>query len=187
VIRKVAEQQGFGQDVTVVYIPENAQIVAALVSGAVDAGVLSEPFTSVAISQGEHAVWGPDAPGAGDFVSMSGIVVNKSAIPGHRDPFKRFLMAEIQANHIMKAHPDEAAKYLQELVKIDDPKILSESIVGVQSVLRDDLSMDMSAVQSVIDSAALATPAVAKLKPEQLVDLSLVNEIKDSHFIDTLK
>src|SRR6185437_15615713 len=43
-IRDLAKEQGFGpDDVTVVYIPESNAQVAALIIGAVDAAVLSDP------------------------------------------------------------------------------------------------------------------------------------------------
>jgi NitT/TauT family transport system substrate-binding protein len=187
VIRKVAQQQGFASDVNVVYIPENAQIVAAIVSGALDAGVLSEPFTSVAINQGNHAVWGPDTPGAGDFVSMSNIIGKKSYVASHKDVLERFLKANIEANHLTKAHPDQAVPYVQRLVQMDDAKVVRQAIDGVESVLREDLSFDLSAVQSVIDSAATSTPEVGKVKPQDISDLSLVNDIKASGFLNSLK
>lgn len=187
VIRKVSLQQGFSNDVNVVYIPENAQIVAGIVSGALDAGVLSEPFTSVAINQGNHAVWGPDTPGAGDFVSMSNIIAKKTYVASHKDVMTRFLKANIEANHLTKAHPEQSVPYVQKLVQMDDAKVVRQAIDGVQSVLREDLSFDLSAVQSVIDSAATSAPDVAKVKPQDIADLSLVNDIKASGFINTLK
>jgi ABC-type nitrate/sulfonate/bicarbonate transport system substrate-binding protein len=149
--------------------------------------VLSEPFTSVAINQGNHAVWGPDTPGAGDFVSMSNIIGKKSYVASHKDVLERFLKANIEANHLTKAHPDQAVPYVQRLVQMDDAKVVRQAIDGVESVLREDLSFDLSAVQSVIDSAATSTPEVGKVKPQDISDLSLVNDIKASGFLNTLK
>jgi NitT/TauT family transport system substrate-binding protein len=187
-IRRVAQQQGWGSnDVNVVYIPEQANMVPALTSGAVDAAVMTEPLTSVALSQGTHAIFGPDTPGANEFISMSVVVVKRGFIPAHRDALKRFLMANIEAVHLIKTNPDEAAKHVGAYLKVDDPKVLRGSLVGVQKVLRDDFSLTMPGLQSVIDNTAVADPEIAKVRPQDLVDLSLVDEIRASHFIERLK
>ncbi|HLG71166.1 MAG TPA: ABC transporter substrate-binding protein [Chloroflexota bacterium] len=187
-IRKVAQQQGLGpNDVTVVYIPDQATQIPALVSGALDAAVLTEPLTSLATAQGMHVIFGPDTKGADEFVSMSVVTTKKGYLAAHRDLLKRFLMANIQGVHLIKTNPDEAAKYIGSYMKMDDQAVLRQSLVSVKGVLRDDFSLTMPGLQSVIDNTAATDADVAKVKPQDITDLSLVDEIKASGFLNTLK
>lgn len=187
-IRRLAQQQGFGpSDLNVIYIPEQATQIPALVSGALDAAVLTEPLTSKATAQGMHVLFGPDSKGANQFVSMSVVSAKRTYVATHRDLLKRFLMANIEATHLIKTKPDEAAKYVGPYLKLDDPALVQTSLKGVQGVLRDDFSLTLAGLQIVINNTATTDAEVAKAKPEELVDLSLVDEIKGSGFLATLK
>ncbi len=180
-IHQVAQQQGFGpSDVNVVYIPEQASQIAAISSGALDAAVLTEPLTSMAVAQGGHVIYGPDTPGSNSYVSMSVVLVKRSYLPAHRDLLKRFLTANVQAVRFLKTQTGEAAKYVAPYLKTDDTTVVRKSLEGSLGVMRDDLSLTMPGLQSVLTATATSDPEVAKLKPQDLVDLSIVDEIRAS-------
>ena len=178
-IHKVAQQQGFGSDVNVIYIPDQTSQIAALSSGALDAAVMTEPLTSEAIAQGAHVIFGPNTKG-NDFVSMSVVAVKRGYVPSHRDLLKRFLAANILAARLAKSNTDQAAGYMAPYLKIQDQKVLRSSLQGSLGVIRQDLSLTLPALQQVLDATATSDPEVAKLKPQDLVDLSLVDELKAS-------
>lgn len=176
-IHRLAEQNGFPNEVNVVYIPDQASQIAALTSGALDAAVFTEPLTSLAVAQGNHVIWGPDTQGANSFVSMSVIVAKRSYVPAHRDTLKRFLAANMAAAKLAKTDTAKAASYMGPYLKIDDQKVLTSSLKGSLGVIRGDLTLTMPGLQQVLAATATTDPSVANLKPESLVDLSLVQEV----------
>jgi NitT/TauT family transport system substrate-binding protein len=187
-IQRVAQQQGFKQgDINIVYIPDSAAMIPALSSGAIDAAVMSEPQTTVAANAGMHPVFSPDSQGASSFTSSSVLIVKKSSIPARRDAYERFIKACIEGVHIMKTQPDEALKYIMPKMKLDDPKVARSALDAIDKVLRDDFSVTPQGLQGVIDQTATAAPEVGKLKPQDISDMSLVEDIKASGFQATLK
>jgi NitT/TauT family transport system substrate-binding protein len=186
-MRDLAKEQGFGpDDVTIVYIPESSAQVAALTSGAVDAAVLSDPGSSVAVTQGGHVIYGPDQDTGSRFVNLSTVTLKRSYLASHRELLKQYLMADMEAIHLMKTQPDEALQYVKSRMKIDDTKVLRSSSDNILKITNPDLSFSMKSLQTVLDTTAVTAPDVAKLKPQDLVDLSLIEEIKASGFLQSL-
>ncbi len=179
-VQELVRQQGLSpSDVTMVYIPEpNAQI-AAMSAGAVDAVIAAEPTISISVSQGAHIIWEPSqGSNASGAISMSVILVKRSYIPPHRDTLKRFLMANMDAIKLMRTNPDEAAKYDQAYLKIDDEKVLRSSVQSIAKISREDLRFSLNNLQAILDTTATTDPDVAKVKPQDIVDFSLLDDIK---------
>jgi NitT/TauT family transport system substrate-binding protein len=181
-VREILKNEGLtGDSVTIVYIPETTAQVAALQTGAVDAAILGEPTTSIAVSQGGHIIWDPNAQtkdSATGSVSMSTLMVKRPWLASHRDTVKAFLRANIQAAKLMKTDPATAAKYTAPYLKIDDQKVLQSGVEAIAKITPDDMSFTMAGMQSILDTTATTAPEVAKLKPQDIIDLSLIQEIK---------
>jgi len=172
------------QDVGITGIPDPATMVAALTSHRVDAIVSSEPFTSIAISQGAHVIY--DQAKSGKAAIQTPVTVKRSYLPGHRDILKRLLMANIEAIHMIKTNPAEAAKYAAPYLKLDDVAVLAKALQHTAQIMAPDMNIPMDNLATSLKIASANVPAVAKLKPEDLVDLSILQEIKASGFIDKL-
>jgi ABC-type nitrate/sulfonate/bicarbonate transport system substrate-binding protein len=170
-----------------VYIPEPPAQVAALASGAADAIMVSDPALSAALLAGGHAIYGPGSPVPSDYPSATAIAVKRSYLASNRDVVKRFLMANMESIHILKTNPDEAAKYTQSYLKVDDTKVLRQAMTDVANISPDDLIVSDRTLQIVLDATAETDPKVANVKPGDITDFSVIDEIKASHFLDTLK
>jgi NitT/TauT family transport system substrate-binding protein len=171
-------------DVTLVTIAEYPALIAALKNGQVQAGVFSEPFTSTAVNQGGKVIF--DQAKEGGKPIQSPITTKRGYIASHRDLLKRFLMANMDAVHLMKTNPAEAARYTQPYLKIDDQQVLRQGVEHMNAITDMDLGIPLSDLGDSMKIAAGSVPAVAKLKPEDVVDLSLIEEIKASGFLDKL-
>jgi NitT/TauT family transport system substrate-binding protein len=188
VLRQVLQENGLtpNKDVNVIASgSETSTMVAALQSGQIAAGVFSEPYTSIVLSQGGTVLY--DQAAAGAKAVQIPITVKKSFIAGHRDMLKRFLMANMDAIHFMKKNPAQAAEYTMQYVKLEDRAVLQRALESILKITEDDLSVPMDDLAQSIKIAAGTIPEAAKLRPEDLVDLSLLNEIKASGFLDRLK
>jgi len=88
--------------------------------------------------------------------------------------------------HLLKTKPTEAAPYAAEFLKNDDKAVVQKALEAVAQVTADDMNVPLEAVAEAIKTSAASLPEVAKLKPEDIVDTSLLDEIKASGFIDKL-
>jgi NitT/TauT family transport system substrate-binding protein len=172
------------QDVGVAAIPDNAAMVAALSAHQVDAGVTSEPFTSIAVSQGATVIY--DQAKTGAKAIQTPVTVKRGYIAGHRDLLKRLLMANMEAVHMIKTDPAAAAKVTVPFMKMDDITVLQHGLEGIGRIMDPDMNIPLEDLANSLKIAAANVPEVATLKPEDLVDLSIQQEIKSSGFVDKL-
>jgi NitT/TauT family transport system substrate-binding protein len=188
VLRQVLQDNGLtpNKDANVIATgPDPPTMVAALQSGQIAAGIFSEPFASILQAQGGTVLY--DQAASGVKAVQIPITVKRTYVAGHRDLLKRVLMANMEAIHLMKKNPAEAVKYTVPFIKIEDTAVLQHGLEAIMKITDDDLSVPMDDLAQSIKIAAGTIPEVAKLKPEDLVDLSLLQEIKASGFLDKLK
>jgi NitT/TauT family transport system substrate-binding protein len=178
-LHEILKQQGYGpDDVSIVYIPNGSDQVAALSSKAVDAAVITDPSVSIAVQQGGHVIFDPNQSKSTGTVSMSVLGLKRSYLAAHRDTVKKFITASIAGVKLMKSNPAEAAKYTASYLKIDDPKVLTNSVENIAKITPDDMSFTTAGLKSILDTTATTSPEVAKLKPEDITDLSVIQDIK---------
>ncbi|MFC1816406.1 ABC transporter substrate-binding protein [Thermodesulfobacteriota bacterium] len=186
VARKLVIDHGMkpGQDVAILAMGSTASIVAGLQSGAIDAGVLSDPFTSVAVSSGFPVIY--DQKQSGQKNVGIPLTVRRSYLKSNEGLLTRFLKANIEAIHLMKTNPDKACKNLSKYMGIKDAKIIRESVVSMTKITEKDLSIPMEMLKAKLKITGRSNPGVAKLRPEDLIDMSIFEKIKASGFIERL-
>lgn len=184
--RQLAQQNNLvpDKDVSIVSIPEQPAMVAALKSGQIAAAVMSEPATTMAVAQGATVIY--DQSKTEDKAVQLPVLVKRGWLASHRDLVKRFLMANMEGIHFMKTKPAAAAPIAASFLKTDDKAIVQKALEAVSQATDDGMDVPLQAVADSIKTSASTSPAVAKLKPEDLVDTSILQEIKASGFIDKL-
>ncbi|HLG72922.1 MAG TPA: ABC transporter substrate-binding protein [Chloroflexota bacterium] len=185
-LRQLLQQNNMvpNKDVTIVSIPDQPTMVAALKTGQVAAAVMSEPATTMAVAQGATVIY--DQGKSGEKFDQLPVLVKRSYVAAHRDQVKRFLMATMEAVHMIKTQPAKAAPAAAAFLKNDDQAIVQKALEAVAQVSDDDLNVPVEAVAENIKTAAASLPDAAKLKPADIMDTSLLQEIKASGFIDSL-
>jgi len=159
-----------GQDVGIVVIADDSAIVAALTSHQLDAIINSEPFTSIAVAQGGSVIY--DQAKSGERAVQTPVTVKRSYLPAHRDVLKRLLMANMEAIHMIKTNPAQAAKYAAPYLKMDDLNVLQTALEKTAQIMDPDMNVPLENLATSLKIAAANVPEVGKLKPEDLVDLS---------------
>jgi NitT/TauT family transport system substrate-binding protein len=184
--RKVLQDNGLavGKDASVVVVQGDLALVAALVSHQVDAIVNSEPFTSVAVAQGGKVIY--DQSATKERAIQTPVTIKRSYLPAHRDVLKRVLMANMDAIHMIKTDPASAAKFALPDMGMDDLAVLEKALVHAGQGMDPDMGMPLDYLAASLQIAAANVPEVGKLKPEDLVDTSILDEIKSSGFLDKL-
>lgn len=172
------------KDVSIVVIAGDAALVAALTTHQVEAIVNSEPFSSMALTQGGVILY--DQSTSGEPAIQTPLTVKRGYLPTHRDLLKRMLMANMEAIHMLKTDPEQAAKYSYKDMGFDDMSLLPKALKHVGEGMDPGMAMPLGAMAESLKIASANVPEVAKLKPEDLIDSSLLNEIKASGFLDKL-
>jgi ABC-type nitrate/sulfonate/bicarbonate transport system substrate-binding protein len=185
--RQVLQQNGFtvGKDVGIVALADDLTLVAAIQSGQVAAIMNSEPFTSLAVSQGAKVIF--DQSKDGQRAIQTPVAVKRSYLNVHRDAMTRLLMANMEAIHLMKTKPAEVAPLTIPYIKLEDTAALTRGLEWAAKVMDDDMNIPLDNLAVSIKMAADTVPEAGKLKPEDMVDLSLLQEIKASGFLDKLQ
>ncbi|HWH79384.1 MAG TPA: ABC transporter substrate-binding protein [Candidatus Binatus sp.] len=134
-------------------------------------GVLIADFTELPIAypQQTMAVRERLLKSDGDFVerAMKGVVAGNSF---SLDPRNKSRVKQIIAKYLRLDSPDKAEEHYQSALKVLSPKPY----------------VDAFGIASMIEFMAEADPLVAKLKPENVINHSIMKKLDDSGFIDQL-
>ena len=172
------------RDVTFLQTGGGPETFAALVSGGIDAGVLTSPTDAQAISLGFHyVVYGPDLRipyAATSFVARRAVIAKRPQVLG------RFMRAMAEAAKILHTDKEFTYKVLRKQLRLDDRKILDAAYNAEIKVLEPRLVIKAEALQSILDEIAPADPRAKKVKPQELIDARYLDEMESSGFFDRL-
>jgi ABC-type nitrate/sulfonate/bicarbonate transport system substrate-binding protein len=117
--------------------------------------------------------------------ACSGISASKSwmATGNNREITKRFLMATIEAIAIMKQRPETVYHALEKWYGVTDPEVQRQMYAYIDEIPAKPYP-SVGGIQVIMDT--FDTPAMQKLKVTDIYDDSLMKEIDESGFIDSL-
>jgi ABC-type nitrate/sulfonate/bicarbonate transport system substrate-binding protein len=181
----VLRTNGFSPtDFSMVYIQDTSAQIAALVSGQADASVLPEPYTSIALTQGMHVIL--DSKDTDKYVTVTALMTRRSYVASNRDDVKRALMANMAAAHMLKANPEAMQPYVAPYITLDNPEAVKTSLRNIAPQIVEDLAFPLDAAQKILAESAATIPGVDKLKPEDIIDFSIIDDLRASHFLESL-
>lgn len=173
------------RDVILLQIGNSADRYAALASGRIE-GMLAEP-TDVARARKEGFNVLIDLTTKGIEYQGSAIAMPESFIRDQRETALRFLRAMAEGVHYFKTHREESVKAAATYLRSADLDALNYSWqVHAERLIPAKLYPSVKGMELVIREVAQRNPAAAAMTPEQLFDLSLLDEIDRSGFIDRL-
>jgi NitT/TauT family transport system substrate-binding protein len=156
--------------------------ILALQSGAIDATILPPTQSYTAIKAGLKTMDTPSAP------LLSGVLVARDSFLRAEGPtVTRFLRAYTESIHFFLTRKEESLRIMTRAYRNSDPgwvehlyRTHQQHQIGRKPVPNTD------GVRAMLDMMAADTPAVKQIKPQDLFDLSLLEEIDRSGFIDGL-
>ena len=182
VVRRYLRKFGLDpvKDVTIVQIGGIPELLAAMKAGAISGGSMSPPVLTAAKKAGfkEFA----------DFESLDykypavAIATTRNFIQRQRATTLNFLRGEIEGIHAIKTQKSFAVNVLKKYMRISDPEILEE---GYQYALRFIQPRPLPKLEET--KAVLDELKQPQAKPENFVDLSLMQELEKEKFFDKLK
>lgn len=170
------------RDFTFIQTGGAPEMLAALLSGAIDAGTMTAPLDVQAIAHGFHyVVYGPDLRIPQVAASF---ITRRSLVAGRSDVLARFMRVMAEAARILHVDKDFTYKVLGKYLRVNDRKVLEAGYTEEIKVLEPRLAIRADAIQGILDDVAQVDPRAKKVKPQDLVDPRYLDEMERSGFFD---
>ncbi len=170
------------QDVALLSFGAQPEVFAALQSGAVQVGALSFPLYAKAAQLGMRELVNFGQLGIEDINGT--VITTRGFIGRQRDTALRFLRAFTRGMHRYRTDKEFSKKVLAKYGKIDDEAILEGTWQDYAPTLQRSPRPSLKAIQFMIENQFPGKKPPPKA--EQFVDLSLVEQLEKSGFIDSL-
>jgi len=171
------------KDVTFLSVGDGgpASRVAALSSGVIHATMFTPPSDLISEKAGMRILTKIDVANVGGGLNTTPTFIQKS-----RPQALRFLRGYMEGVQYMKAHKDESLKIFSKYVRNPDLGIMAYLYEEIVTRVETGLRPQPEAVRALLDLAALDLPQAKRLTEKDNWDLSLIDEIQKSGFLDQL-
>src|SRR5262245_56533102 len=172
-------------DVKILQLGGAATRMAAAMSGQIAGTMEQYPDTAELARHGFHVLVDVTEI-AGDY-AITSHVTNRGFLKSRPDVVKRFLMAMASAVHEYKRKPDVAIPLTQKFLDVKDPTNAKAAYEAYVKVYPDDLRASLAGVALVLKEIAKKEPKAAAMKPEQFVDLTVLDRLESEGFFARLR
>src|SRR5215467_12055104 len=171
------------KDVTFLSVGDGgpAARVAALSSGVIHATMFTPPSDMISEKGGMRILTKIDVANIG-----GGLNISTAAMQKNRFQFLRFLRGYMEAIQYLKSHKDESLKIFSKYVRNPDLGIMAYLYDEISSRVEPSLRPQSEAVRALLELAALDFSQAKRLNEKDNWDLSLLDEIQKSGFLDQL-
>jgi NitT/TauT family transport system substrate-binding protein len=186
VIRRYLRKLGLdpAKDVTIVQIGGIPELVTAMKAGAISGGSISPPALTVAKKAGFREL--------SDFESLDykypavTIASTRSFIQRSRPIALNFIRGEIEGIHAIRTQKNLAINVLKKYMRISDSDVLEDGYRYAVKFFQQRPYPTLDEARAVLEEYK-SMPQAANAKPEQFVDLSLLQDLEKEKFFDKLK
>ena len=171
------------KDVTFLSVGDGgpAARVAALSTGVIHATMFTPPSDLISEKAGMRILAKIDVANVGGGLNTTPAFIQKN-----RPQTLRFLRGYMEGIHYMKTQKDESLKIFSKYVRNPDLGIMAYLYEEIVSRVETGLRPQSEAVRALLDLAALDLPQAKRLTERDNWDLSLIDEIQKSGFLDQL-
>lgn len=112
------------------------------------------------------------------------IATTRQYVKDHPDIVERYVRAAIEGSHRAATDKDLADKSITKYGGVEDQALVGKTYEYYKSRWGKDAFPDLEGIQQNLDVAAETIPEAKTAKPEQFVDMTFVQRIKASGFIE---
>ena len=168
------------KDLTLVPSGPDAERMAALLSGKIDATFFSSSAAPVAKKAGLTELL--QIADLGVEVQGNGFATSRDFIRSNRETVKSALKGFVEAIHFIYANKKDAQKVFAKYMRTDNPAVLEDSYQGYIKTIPKKPYPTLKGIQFMLDMLAPQLPHAKNAKPEQFVDLSFLQELEKEGF-----
>jgi NitT/TauT family transport system substrate-binding protein len=172
------------KDVTFLSVGDGgpAARVAALSSGVIHATMFTPPSDMISEKAGMRILARVDAANVGGGLNTTGGFLQRN-----RPLALRFLRGYMEGIQYLKSHKDESLKIFSKYVRNPDLGIMAYLYEEIATRVEPGLRPHPEAVRALLELAAQDLPQAKRLTERDYWDLSLIDEIQRSGFLDQLR
>lgn len=173
------------KDVTILQIGTQTSRFAALQTKAVQATIITPPFTLTARKMGYNTLI--DMAQMNIPFELTALLTRKSFIKSQRETVQLVVAALSEAIHYYKSEKDPTIKILGKYLQTTDRDALEETYKEVAvKALPEKPYATLPGIQTIIDELAQKNPKAKNARPEDFVDMSFVKKLDDEGFFERL-
>jgi NitT/TauT family transport system substrate-binding protein len=164
------------REATMLQVGAQSERVAALQNGAVQATLVDPPFQALAERERLRII--ADTAELDLAYPLDVLAVNRGWLRSDRDQARRVLQSVVEGARLFKSDRELGLRTLQRWLKLDNPALLEDTYAYFTRAMPDRLLPREEGLQLVIDEVAADKPEARALRPADLVDSSLVAELR---------
>lgn len=174
------------KDVALVVAGPTSERLSAVEGGRIDATLLTPSELPRSRKQGLVEVY--DLAGLGVEVQGNGFATSRSFIKSQRDTVLSALKGYVEAIHYIYHNRDETKKIVAKYLRLTDAEVLDATYTAFVKTVAKRPTPTLKGIQFMLDEVAVKMPNAKTAKPEQFVDLSLLQQLdKEGFFAEMAK
>jgi len=170
-----------GKDVTILQTGGNAERLAAVAQGAIQGTLLEQAFAHLAKKSGYRSLL--DYSTIGLDYQHSGIGTTKSYIDKNRDLMARFMKALVEGIHRFKTDRAFGLKVLERHLRVTDADVIQSAYDYYAPKTATVPYTNLKGMKFLLDTIAESNPKAKNVKPEDIVENTILREIEASGFV----
>jgi NitT/TauT family transport system substrate-binding protein len=172
------------RDVTLLQVGDSPERLMAIAGGSIDATLISPPDHFEAQRLGMKIILNLrdlNVPYQG-----SGLVTTQRVLARKRDLARRFLKSYVEAIHLVKTNPDISRRAFAKYRQSKDEKRIDDAYQTLREVVKPKPYPSIEGFRTIIKDASERVAAAKTANPRDFIDVSLLEELDKSGFIDGL-
>ncbi len=172
------------RDVAVVVAGATTERLAGMESGRIDATLLTPSEIPRAKKMGFVEIY--DMSEMGIEIQGNGFATSRSFIKGNRETAKAALKGYVEALHYIHHHKEETKRVSAKYMRSNDPDVLEATYTWFIRNVAKKPYPTLKGIQFLIDEIGGKLPQAKNARPEQFVDLSLLQELEKDGFFSEM-
>ena len=173
-----------GKDVALIPAGPDAERIAAMMAGKIDASLFTSSSAAPARKAGFNELF--QVADLGVEVQGNGFATSRTYVATNRETVKNALRGFVEAIYYIYANKKEAQKVFAKYMRTNDPDVLEDSYQGYIKMVPKKPYPTLKGIQYILDLLAPTLPQAKTAKPEQFVDLSFLQELEKEGFFNEM-
>jgi NitT/TauT family transport system substrate-binding protein len=172
------------RDVTFLQIGDTPARIIAMIGNSVDASSFSPPDHLAAVQAGMRILL--NMAELNIYYQGTGLVATQRFIAKNRDVARRMVKSYVEAIQIVRTNPEITKRAFVKYRKTRDEKQLEDAYQTLREIVKPKPYPNMESFKTIFKDVSDRIPAARTADPKEFVDISFLQELDKSGYIDGL-